>query len=185
MSHNILTVNTNNFDVNSNQSLTVSPTDIDVYFLRGDTGQLFGYPRTPVVGDNYVFYQGYVVNQMSGLTVNTLTLSGRTWVESFTLANNGTYRFTANPFNATSTSAANPSVGYYWYDVTNSNIISNSCWWHDSQSDYVFTQLISGVVEVSGSSVTIAVRIYAANNTDVGSNFTAPNFVNVMIEKLK
>ena len=156
MSHLTQSFNTNAFDVNANQTASISTSE-QFYIVRPITTQAI---RVPSAGGQVRIGTGYQVNTISGLTVNTVVESGSTYAVSYTLATDGLYLFKCSlHFVYSSTTTGNQ--GYYLREG-GSTKISNTDYRTKANIDYPQMGLLSTLVEVSGSSKTIDVYCISA-----------------------
>ena len=184
MSHNILKVNTNPFDRESDQALSTSHTASESLFCAPipNTGVRV-YPRTPAVGQNYLFYTQTLTNNITNSTVNYYTTN---WLESVTLSEDGIYRLNARTFiSCDASSSVIGSIGTYWYDTTNSVILGNSAFFQEGAYNYPYFGSVTAIVEVSGSAKTVAVRLYDATNLNPAANRTPQWYDILHIERLQ
>ena len=184
MSHNILKVNTNSFDRESNQALSTSHSSSESLFCSPltNTGTRV-YPRSPATGQNYLFYTQTLTNNITNSTVNYYTTN---WLESITLSDDGVYRLNARSFiSCNASSSITGSIGTYWYDTTNSVILGNSTFFQESAYNYPYFGSVTAIVEVSGAAKTVAVRLYNATNLNPAANYTPQWYDNLHIERLQ
>ena len=185
MSHNILKVNTNAFNRESDQSLNTSHTASESLWSSPlPTGGLqHVYPRAPAAGQNYLFYTATLNNDITNSTVNYYTTN---WLESITLSDDGIYRLNARTFIAChGSSNVTGSIGTYWYDNTNSVILGNSQFYQEGAYNYPCFGSVTAIVEVSGTPKTVAVRIYNAVNLQASDNRTPQWYDHLHIERLQ
>ena len=180
MSHNTLKLNTNSFDVNSNQTASVDGLEF-AYCMSGNTPST--YPFTPVAGQPFVIYRGQVINNITGL--NLIDHPSHTnWIQKYQFTTDGVYRIAVFAALAHSTSISsnvqsyqliNESTGTYW---SSRSIRSNN------ETTRPTTASISSVLEVSGSAVTINIR-----QTHAGGNYNLSrltwNRSHIYIERLE
>ena len=155
MSHLTQTFNTNAFDVNANQTASISTTE-EFFMIRPTSSQAI---QAPTVGNQVLIGYGHIINTLSGLTVNTASLSGTTYAQSYTLANDGIYLI-----KCTLNYAYNNTTGTQGYYINvGTTQISNADKRTTSNIDYPHVSLMSTIIEVSGSSKGFDIRCSQAN----------------------
>lgn len=187
MSHNILKVNNNAFDVNSNR--TESITSLEYAYYQCDGTQRYttsNYPFTPSSGQNFLIHRGTVVNNISsGFTeVNNGTYTS--YIEKLRFTANAKYRLSAIVGMDTTYQSSSSIFGAYFYNETTSTVISNS-FYHKKQSyNYCFNRRLRTIYEhTSGSTAAdIVIRIFALGNPVITTNENY-HACNIFVEKLQ
>lgn len=180
MSHNVLNLNNNSFDVNSN--LTQSITDAEYYYVQAVYGVT--YPITPVVGDDLLINKHTELENPSSpswLTINNHA-THTTYLESITLTQDGTYLINAraalNRINNFS-----GGVGFYLYNKTTSTVISNSVYYNYNELAYLWNKNIHTIIERSGSDIEVSIRIFYLSGVD--TDFRSYWQTRLLVEKLQ
>ena len=144
MSHNILKINTNSFDVNSNKTETVTALEYAYYQCDGATWYTTAnYPLTPATGQNLLIERGTVDNNISsGFTeINNATYTN--YIEKLRFIANATYRLSANV--GIDTVYQNGTFGACFYNETTSTAISNSFYHVKNGLNYSWRRRISTI----------------------------------------
>lgn len=185
MSHNTLKVNTNSFDVNSNQSLTTSTSSSQIYCLRAYVG-VSSYPRSVVVGQEGLFYTSFNSNNVNTITGLTENFAYSNWIKSVTLSSSGRYRLYANMNITVDGNAANVgAIGFAWYDRTNNVQIGNNTYFKQSVDNYPHGSMQYGFIEVGAIPITVAVQITHSVNVDANDDTTPYSWNTFLIEKIQ
>lgn len=185
MSHNILKLNTNSFDVNSNK--TESITSLEYAYYQCDSVPWYttsNYPFTPSSGQNFLIYRGTVDNNISsGFTeVNHVTYTS--YIEKLRFSANGKYRLVA--IVGLDLSYFSGTFGAYFYNETTSTIISNSYYHEISSLNYCYRRRINTIYEHTTSSTPadIVIRLFALNTPNISTNEVYHD-CNILVEKLQ
>tara|TARA_Y100001973_G_scaffold93459_1_gene144339 strand:+ start:297 stop:863 length:567 start_codon:yes stop_codon:yes gene_type:complete len=170
MSHNINTYNTNAFDVNSNQSVSIGTTQ-EYLCMRGTTTQTY---RPCVTGLAVRIPNGRLINNLSGVTINydpTYT----SHAASYDLSIDGTYLINCQLsfwYNTSGTSDAQSHA--IFAGTVSSGVftqVSDTLTHSQSNIDYAYDELMSAIVVVSGATKRVfakcisATNIYTVNDT--------------------
>lgn len=164
MSHNILTLNNNSFDVNSNRTETVSTLKYG-YVQEPLSVTVSNYPVYPAAGQNGLINKASVGGNFLTSEVEFNDHPTYTnFIESVTLKANGTY-LVQSYFNFFQYS----TTGYQKFALYDgSNYISNSSWQQDNVQAYCAGfNMYSTVVITGGVSKTISIRIIQVHPTDI------------------
>lgn len=164
MSHNIMKLNNNSFDVNSNRTESISSLTYG-FVLDDATGTPPAYPRSFVVNDNALIYKSTVNNLFSTSDVEFNDWPTNTnFIESVTLKTNGTYLIQAF-FMFQKANPADPNrQGFALWN--GSNYISNSAYGNSSINSYATDHNMYSTVEITGGvSQTISIRIFSILGT--------------------
>ena len=180
MSHNTLRLNTNSFDVNSNQTASIDSLEF-CYCMTTNTPST--YPFTPTAGQPYVIYRGQVINNITGL--NLIDHPSHTnWIQKYQFTADGVYKIAV--FGALAHSSANAS-NHQTYQLINE---STGTYWSGrigrdySSTDRPTSDTITSILEVSGSSVTINIRqVHAGGNWNLTR--ATWNRAHIYIERLE
>lgn len=158
MSHNLVKLNTNAFDVNSN--LTQSITSMEYAYVYPNFTGSNTYPRSVVSGQNFLWKNDNLYNGITGLTIvyNTTYTSH---VETFRFTSDGTYKIFASA-SLTFASSNSGGQGYYLHDGT--NVISNTSFREYNNLCYAPCTYMSGVIVRSGTDIDVTVKIDFASN---------------------
>ncbi len=185
MSHNILKLNTNSFDVNSNR--TESVTGLEYAYYQCDSVPWYttsNYPFTPSSGQNFLIYRGTVDNNISsGFTeVNHVTYTS--YIEKLRFTANAKYRLVATV--GMDSTYANGTFGAYFYNETTSTVISNSFYHQKNALNYSYRRRINTIYEhTTGlTAADIVLRIFALNNPITSTNEMYHD-CNIFVEKLQ
>lgn len=180
MSHNILKLNTNSFDVNSNVSETINTTVKHAFVTPPTSASLWA---TPTAGSDFLIQRGTVVN-----TFNTSTefdfidhASYSNYVRYMRFKADGTYKIVARGL-ITLTGNNTGSQGYYLYDGT--NVVSNTSFRAYNNICYRSCNTIVGIVERSGTDVDISLRLYTGGNIS-GSDIISYRNSFLYVERLQ
>ena len=163
MSHNINTYNTNAFDVNSNQSVTIGTTQ-EYMCMRSDVSQ---YVVAPIVGAAVRIGNGNLINNLSGLTIQYDT-THTNHALAYTLSNAGTYLVNAS-ISFYYDYSTNVYQSYTIYDNTNNVKLSNTSEHTQSNIDYPYSALLSTIVEISSTPTKISVRCLNTNTSRIAT----------------
>lgn len=158
MSHNILTLNNNTFDVNSNR--TESITAASFSYVRPTGGV---QPIAISVGSNYLFKKDVQVNPSTSWITQVDHATQTGYVEKFRFIQDGTYRVTARAsisYNGTT----GGRQGFQIYDLTNSQYISSSFYQGYADDCYCFCNHMTSIIVRSGSNIEVSVRCFDINN---------------------
>lgn len=185
MSHNTLKVNTNSFDVNSNQSLSTSTSSSQFFCHRTFVGGQ-SYPRSVVVGQEALFHDSGSTNNINTITGLTVNYVYSAWIGSVTLSSAGRYRLYAN-MNITVEGNASyvGAIGYAWYDRTNNVQIGNNTYFKQSVDNYPHGSMQYGFIEVGSTPITVAVQITHSVNVAANDDSTPYSWNMFLIEKLQ
>lgn len=160
MSHNILKLNTNSFDVNSNVSESINTT-VDHAFVTPPTSAALW--AAPTVGGDFLIQRGTVVN-----TFNTSTefdfidhASYSNYVRYMRFKADGVYKIIARGL-LTQTANNTGSQGFYLHDGT--NVVSSTSFRAYNNICYRRCNTIVGIVERSGTDIDISLRLYTGSN---------------------
>ena len=170
MSHNILKLNTNSFDVNSNRTESVSAAS----WAYIETWGAPSYPRNFTNGHNYLIYRGniYPSTLPSWLTL-TDNGSYANWVDTFTFTEDGIYRMIGNSQLTYSSSTSGNTFRLSIEDVTGTAVeVSNYSYNKRNTVDRPFNSYMTTIIERSGSDIDIRVRIESVSN--ISKTSTAP-----------
>lgn len=182
MSHNTLKLNTNSFDVNSNQTASVDSLEF-CYCMTGNTPST--YPFTPTAGQPYVIYRGQVINNITGL--NLIDHPSHTnWIQKYEFTSDGVYKIAVFAGLAHDTLV---SSNHQTYQLINESVNPVKYWsgrigrkYNDSTRPT--RDSLCSIVEVSGSSVTINIRqVHASGNWNLPR--TVWNRSHIYIERLE
>ena len=187
MSHNILKLNNNSFDVNSNR--TESVTSLEYAYYQCDSTQRYttsNYPFTPSSGQNFLIHRGIVDNNISsGFTeVNNSTYTS--YIEKLRFTANATYRLSATVGIDTTYQSTGSIFGAYFYNETTSTAISNSFYHKKQALNYAYRRRINTIYEhTTGSTAAdIVIRIFALGNPIASTN-ELYHSCNIFVEKLQ
>ena len=171
MSHNILTLNNNSFDVNSDR--TESATNISWAYI--ETWGAPTYPRNFTNGHNYLIYRGnvYPSTLPSWITL-TDNSSYANWVDTITFTEDGVYRIAGNSQLTYASASAGNTFRLSIEDVTGGSNTEISSYSYNKRNtvDRPFNSHLTTIVERSGSDVSIRVRIESVSN--ISRTSTAP-----------
>lgn len=165
MSHNIMKLNTNSFDVNSNRTESISA--LKYGFIQDDItspNATVAYPRALAVNDNALIYKGTVNNLFSTSDVEFNDWPTNTnFIESVTLKTNGKYLIQAYFFMIRLNATYNQNQKYILWD--GSSYISNASCSLGTVESYATDRNMYSTVEVTGGvSKTISIRIDGVNS---------------------
>ena len=186
MSHNILKLNTNAFDVNSNRTESITSLEYAYYQCDTSAGRYTtaNYPFTPSSGQNFLIYRGVVDNNISsGFTeVNHATYTS--FIEKYQFTANAKYRLSA--IVGMDTTYQNGTFGAYFYNETTSTVISNSFYHQKNALNYCCRRRINTIYEhtTGATAANIVLRIFALSNP-ITTTTEMYHDCNILIEKLQ
>lgn len=167
MSHNILNLNSNAFDVNSNLTQTI--TDAEYYYVQAVFPTT--YPITPVVNDDFLIKKASEIKNPaspSWITINNHA-THTTFLQSITFTQDGKYLINAQAA-LDRTANRTGGLGFYLYNKTTSTIISNSIYYQYNELAYLWNKNMNTIVERSGSDIEVSIKIFYLNNVTTGIN---------------
>lgn len=182
MSHNLLTLNNNSFDVNSNKTESVASRKF-AFFNEPLDLQTYTYPRSATVGDAALISKVDSSNLFSTSEVEFNDYSGNTnFIESVTLKANGKYLIQARFCFVEYISTGLGYQRFGLYDGT--NLISNYGWHNPNGLNYSSNFNLYTIVEITGGvSKTIEIRIDNVNSSNIASRIQALN--SLYVEQLQ
>lgn len=181
MSHNILKLNSTAFDVNSNQSESI--TDAQYYYIRVPFPTA-AYPVTPSTSTDFLIERGTIIKNPTSPTWITENnhATFTSYLQSVTLTQDGTYRIVASANMRTSFNAG--GVGFNIYNKTTSSIISNSYYTNYNELEYMPSKMMHTIVVRSGSDVEISIRPFFLSSVNTATNNSYAE-TNLFIERLQ
>ena len=174
MSHNLLTLNNNSFDVNSNRAESIGSSKY-AYFSEPLDALTYTYPRSATVGEAALISKVNTSNLFSTSEVEFNDYSGNTnFIESVTLKANGTYLIQAK---FCFFEYINTGQGYQRFGLHDgTNFISNYGWHSPNLLNYASDFNLYSIVEITGGvSKTIEIRISNVNSTNIRSRVETQN----------
>lgn len=181
MSHNILTVNNNSFDVNSNRTESITSQSFSYVHPSG------GFqPTALIVGSNFLFRKDEQVNPSTSWVTQVDHATHTGYVEKFRFTQDGTYRIMARalvPY-LSSINALNEQ-GYYLYNETSSQIVSSSFYHKANDVSYCSHNYMTTIVTRSGSNIDIVVRCFAINREALSGSLAMQDLAWFTAEKLQ
>lgn len=166
MSHLTQSYNSTNFDVNANQSASISTTE-QFFQIRQTASQTI---IAPVAGQQIRIGYGHIINTLSGLTVNTVSAHSTTYAISYTLATDGIYLIKCS-LNTPYLSGSTGSQGYYLRETSTGNYLSSTDNRTRSNIDYPHMGYLSGIIEIGGTARTFDVYCIQASQIWTSSGF--------------
>ena len=160
MSHNINTYNTNAFDVNSNQSVSIGTTQ-EYMCMRSNVSQ---YVVAPLTNGAVRIGNGDLINNLSGLTIN-YDPTHTNHAATYTLSNAGTYLINASISHYYEYSTNVYQSYAIWENATGK--LSNTSSHTTSNIDYPYSALMSTVVVVGSTARTIYVRCLSVDTSRI------------------
>lgn len=163
MSHNILTLNNNSFDVNSNRTESINAANYSYVYPTGGA-----QPLALSVGSNFLFKKDVQVNASTSWITQVDHATQTGYVEKFRFIQDGTYRIRARAVvGHTSNVTTGNSQGFQLYDLTNSQFISSAFYLQYNDDCYCFCNYMSSIVVRSGSNIDVSVRCTSIGNLDL------------------
>ena len=165
MSHNILTLNNNSFDVNSNRTESISSSNYSYVYPTGGA-----QPLSLSVGSNFLFKKDVQVNASTSWITQIDHATQTGYVEKFRFIQDGTYRIRARAVVAHNAFAtAGNRQGFQLYDLTNSQFISSAFYLQYNDNAYCFCNYMSSIVVRSGSNIDVSLRCTYIGNLNLSS----------------
>ena len=158
MSHNLLKLNTNSFDVNSNRTESIgSPLYAYVECNGGSP------PFTFSTGDDFLFYRGTVANTFTTSQIQLIDhASHANYIRYIRLKEDGTYRLVFRGL--TQRSAAPPNVYIRRLEVQVSSVtVSNTSIKRYNEINYRMSEFNHSIVTRSGSDVDISLKMVSGS----------------------
>lgn len=177
MSHNLLKLNTNSFDVNSNRTESISS---PLYaYVRTDGGSP---PFVFTSGDDFLFYRGDVQNTFTTSQVQLIDhASHANYIRYIRLKENGTYRLFFRGFTRR-TNNATTYVRRLEVFVSGS-AVSNTSIKQYNVINYRMCEFNHSIVTRSGTDVDISLRMTSGqNNTTLAASYNRSSF---FVERLQ
>lgn len=178
MSHNILKLNTNSFDVNSNRTESISN---PLYaYVRTDGGSP---PFVFTSGDDFLFYRGDVQNTFTTSQIQLIDhASHANYIRYIRLKEDGTYRLVFRGFTRRSANAPTAYVRRLEVFVSGA-AVSNTSIKKYNEINYRMSEFAHSIVTRSGSDVDISLRMTSGtNNTTFAASYNRSSF---FVERLK
>jgi len=154
MSHNLLKLNTNSFDVNSNRTEIISSPLYAYVECQGGAP-----PFTFSTGDDFLFYRGNVFNSFTTSQIQLIDhASYANYIRYIRLKEDGTYRLVFRGL--TQRTASAPTVYIRRLEVQVSSVtVSNTSIKKYNEINYRMSEFNHSIVTRSGSDVDINLRM--------------------------
>lgn len=166
MSHNILKLNANSFDVNSNRTESIT-NNLYAYVACDSSSAL---PKTFTTGDDFLIERATVVNTFNTSTqldfIDHSSYSG--YVQYIRLKEDGVYRFMMRGLLRRPASNDPYTRRCDIYDQT--NYVSNTAILTYNAINYKSHDTCHAIIERSGTDIDVSLRITNSNNISNASN---------------
>ena len=177
MSHNLLKLNTNSFDVNSNRSESISsPLYAYVYTNGGSPPFVFSS------GDDFLFYRGVVENTFTTSQIQLIDHASHTnYIRYIRLKEDGTYRLVFRGL--TKRTASSTSYIRRLEVFVSGSAVSNTSIKQYNVVNYRMSEFAHSIVTRSGTDVDISLRMTSGtNNTTLAASYNRSSF---FVERLQ
>ena len=166
MSHNVLKLNTNSFDVNSNRAESI-PSLLYAYVECNGGAP----PFTFSTGDDFLFYRGTVANTFTTSQIQLIDhASHANYVRYIRLKEDGTYKLTFRGLTQRTSGA--PSVYIRRLEVHVSSVtVSNTSIKKYNEINYRMSEFNHSIVTRSGSDIDISLSVVSGSFNSTNGNF--------------
>lgn len=177
MTHNLLKLNTNSFDVNSNRTESISsPLYAYVYTDGGSPPFVF------TSGSDFLFYRGVVENTFTTSQIELIDHASYTnYIRYIRLKEDGTYRLVFRGL--TQRTASLTSYIRRLEVFVSGSAVSNTSIKEYNTINYRMSEFAHSIVTRSGSDVDISLRMtHGSNNTTASGSYNRSSF---FVERLQ
>lgn len=178
MSHNILTLNNNTFDVNSNRTESISSANFSVVSPTGG-----GQPANLSVNSSFLYKKDIQINPSTSWVTQIDHATHTGYVEKFRFIQDGTYRVFAKAVSFYTFSNVG-TQGYRLYNNTSSQFVSSSFFQGYNDNCYCWNNYMSTIVTRSGADIDISVRCTSIVNQKINHAVSAARYCIFGVEKL-